>query len=227
MSMNKNFNASYIPMRVFGPQIGLVKLNDYVVKEMLEITDQILIDKDRISSGYQLAGQIKEESKIDLKLLEERGLDKFFDQVLASHVKYILKDWGHVNQQISVLITEMWMVSQYENEYNPVHWHEGCTLSCVLYLKIPEYKQRNIPNKNNRDGQICLINGNPSSPFVSLENPLVTLDPEVGDMYVFPSRMPHCVYPFQGPGERRSVAFNAYHQVQNDPRLLHPDHEKG
>jgi len=224
--MNKNFNASYKTLSVFGPQIGLVKLNDYVVKEMLEITDQILIDKERTSSGYQLAGQIKEESKIDLKLLEEGGLDKFFDQVLASHVKYVLKDWGHVNQEISTLITEMWMVSQYENEYNPVHWHEGCTLSCTLYLKIPEYEQRNIPNKNNRDGQICLINGNPSSPFVSLENPLVTFDPKVGDMYVFPSRMLHCVYPFQGTGERRSVAFNAYHQVQNDPRLFHQDHEK-
>tara|TARA_R110002074_G_scaffold136882_1_gene281732 strand:+ start:300 stop:959 length:660 start_codon:yes stop_codon:yes gene_type:complete len=211
MPSNDKFGASYKTLSVFGPKIGLVKLNDFVVGEMLEITDQILANNNRVSNGYQLAGQIKEEPKINLKLLEERGLIEFFDQVLQSHVKYVLKD----NKQVHISLTDMWAVSQYENEYNPVHWHEGCTLSCALYLKIPEYKQRNIINKSNRDGQICFINNNPSSPFMSLENPLITLSPEVGDMYIFPSRMLHCVYPFQGPGERRSVSFNAYHQTLN------------
>ena len=49
----------------------------------------------------------------------------------------------------------IWSVSQYENEYNPQHNHSHCQISAVLYLKIPEMRPRNIPNKpKEKDGQI-------------------------------------------------------------------------
>ncbi|HIC17705.1 TPA: hypothetical protein EYO77_06290, partial [Candidatus Poribacteria bacterium] len=32
--------------------------------------------------------------------------------------------------------------------------------------------------------------------------------PVVGDIYLFPNWLEHMVYPFEGKGERRSVAFN-------------------
>ena len=34
------------------------------------------------------------------------------------------------------------------------------------------------------------------------------LKPEVGKFYMFPSWLQHMVYPFEGPGERRTVAAN-------------------
>jgi len=202
----------YEILNVFGPKIGVVKLNDFIINKMIEITDNLLKDDTRKSNGFQLAGQISEEPMIDLDVLKESGLSEVFKQILVQHANSVI----NVEEEIEINITEMWMVSQYENEYNPIHWHEGCTLSCTLYLKIPEYKPRSIPGKKNRDGQIAFINSNPSSPFVSMETPMITVPPEVGDMFIFPSRMLHCVYPFQGEGERRSVAFNALHQIANE-----------
>jgi hypothetical protein len=32
--------------------------------------------------------------------------------------------------------------------------------------------------------------------------------PQVGDFYVFPSQLFHCVYPFYTKGERRSFSMN-------------------
>ena len=45
-------------------------------------------------------------------------------------------------------INDMWVASQRDNEYNPNHWHSGCTISAVMYLKIPEYTPRNIKGKD-------------------------------------------------------------------------------
>ena len=35
-------------------------------------------------------------------------------------------------------IVSGWFVRQFENEYNPLHIHTGCRMSCVGYLKLPE-----------------------------------------------------------------------------------------
>ena len=32
--------------------------------------------------------------------------------------------------------------------------------------------------------------------------------PEVGDLFIFPGTLYHCVYPFYGSGERRSFSMN-------------------
>jgi hypothetical protein len=40
--------------------------------------------------------------------------------------------------------------------------------------------------------------------------------PEVGLMVMFPIWMNHCVYPFKGEGERRSVASNLVIGIKGD-----------
>ena len=37
-------------------------------------------------------------------------------------------------------VNSAWVVSQYENEYNPIHNHTGCDVSGVIYLKTPDVK---------------------------------------------------------------------------------------
>ena len=89
-----------------------------------------------------------------------------------------------------------------------------------MYLKIPEYLPSHLgrrgpagdndsyPNKD--DGAITFV-GN-SGKSVVWGSQSMTLLPQVGDFYIFPSSQPHFVYPFRtkdGMGERRSVSFNA------------------
>ena len=200
---------SYEAISPFGPKFGIIKLNDFFVNKLIELTDDILKDKNRENYGQYLAGQIKEEPIIDLQKLQELGLYDNFNKILHHHLSSVLNI--KEGTQITTRLTDMWVVSQYEHEYNPVHWHEGSTLSGVVYLKIPEYVSRNIEHKSSQDGNIVFINNSQGSPTISLEAPLFSHSPKVGDMLIFPSRMMHCVYPFLGQGERRSIAFNGLH----------------
>ena len=36
----------------------------------------------------------------------------------------------------------------------------------------------------------------------------MSIKPQVGNLFLFPSSLHHQVYPFRGKGERRSVSFN-------------------
>ena len=58
-------------------------------------------------------------------------------------------------------VNSAWIVSQYANEYNPLHNHTGCELSGVIYLKVPDVKgRRNIESKKGKpegDGDINFV----------------------------------------------------------------------
>ena len=68
-------------------------------------------------------------------------------------------------------------------------------------------KHKSPQNKDgiNYNGQIELAHG------VNVFNcqALELIKPEVGKFILFPNYMLHTVYPFYGPGERRSFSFNA------------------
>ena len=53
-----------------------------------------------------------------------------------------------------------WVVRQFQNEYNPTHWHNG-HISGVGYLKVPlnqgDYSQNN--KRKNQNGKIDFIFG--------------------------------------------------------------------
>ena len=102
-------------------------------------------------------------------------------------------------------LLQCWVVRQFKNEYNPVHWHTG-HISGAGWLKLPDnFGTTNINKKNNPNGKINFIHG--SKQFLS--NPRTEISPKVGDMCIFPHYLMHEVYPFNSEGERRSISFNA------------------
>ena len=101
------------------------------------------------------------------------------------------------------------MVRQFENEYNPIHWHGG-HISGAGFLKVPSSLGKHTQEKNSKiyeGGRLQLING--SRMFMS--HSTFNIAPKVGDFYFFPNYMMHTVYPFKGTNEeRRSISFNAF-----------------
>ena len=91
-------------------------------------------------------------------------------------------------------------MSQFSNEFNPVHYHDG-HISGVGYLKLPKKIQA---SKNKVYGSIDFINGNKMFLSESIHNH----KPKVGDVIIFPNYLMHTVYPFNSNGERRSFSFN-------------------
>merc|ERR1711965_968376 len=106
---------------------------------------------------------------------------------------------------VKTQMQSIWSVYQYENEYNPQHNHSHCQISAVLYLKISAVKPRNISGKQEKDGQIEFTYGQTDSVFTTGS---FVARPKPGMCLLFPNNLYHQVYPFQGSGERRSIAFN-------------------
>jgi len=105
-------------------------------------------------------------------------------------------------------IKNSWIVRQFENEYNPTHWHGG-HISGAGFLKVPSNMGSHSQKEKNlayRGGNLQLIHGS----RMFLCHSTLDLTPSVGDFYFFPNYLMHTVFPFKDTKEeRRSVSFNA------------------
>lgn len=115
--------------------------------------------------------------------------------------------------RFQVIPRNVWALSQHEGDYNAMHVHPGTNVSGVIYLKIPEQ----INQKNAPDGCLSFWSNLPLEPINLQFGGNRTIVPTAGALLMFPSWLPHTVYPFRGPGERRIVSFNAV--VFPDPEL--------
>ena len=132
--------------------------------------------------------------KKDQPMILPLGLSGILSSVLPDN--YFKEDWFYES-----FINSAWVVSQYENEYNPLHNHTGCDISGVIYLKMPDTKgRRNIESKKGKDdndGDITFVHsamGQRNHDI--LEKGIFTLTPQVGQLVVFPSFLLPTVYPF-------------------------------
>ena len=191
--------------RPFGPTIAKVKIPQELINTLNNYVDKIITDEKKVNkldNGDQLAGNVKQEFQIEQAFLESSGFLKFLGLSVANWIKFSGK------QEIKNFnVRSSWIVRQFKDEYNPIHWHSG-HVSGVGYLKVPENlgnpKQEN--KKQNLNGKLDLIHG--SKMFLC--NSTFTITPKVGDFYFFPNYMMHSVYPFSdSDDERRSVSFNA------------------
>ena len=117
-------------------------------------------------------------------------------------------------------IDSMWSVYSYEGDYNPVHSHMCKTLTgvcAVTWTKIPESisnvsitEKEDTHNNNGLDGHFSIHYGRTTLMDAETLRPPQesNIVPKVGDIYMFPAWLQHVVYPFNGEGERVSVAAN-------------------
>ena len=193
-------------VKPFGPLVMLAQLPEGFIQKLNQIVDVV---KDKKDMGSRLAGVIETESEIPHSMLEEK---KVMDVFHALSRSYIEQAYLNSHQQdlynamdVKTQMQSIWSVSQYENEYNPQHNHSHCQISAVLYLKVPAMKPRNIPGKRDKDGEIEFTFCQTDSIFTTGS---FVVKPKPGMCLLFPNSLFHQVYPFQGSGERRSIAYN-------------------
>jgi hypothetical protein len=126
---------------------------------------------------------------------------------LANGTKHYIKENTGKDVKKFILL-KTWVVRQFENEYNPIHWHSG-HISGAGFLKLPSSFGDSKQKKKNRQyvgGRLDLVHG--SRMFMSPS--IYSIQPKVGDFYFFPNYLMHTVYPFKDTKEeRRSISFNA------------------
>ena len=183
----------------FGPKIAIIKIPKSIVNKINREVDKILDSKKRLrKSDYsnKLVGQVKQEIRLDSKFIQ-KNLLKFIGTNVKKYIKKCTK-----KDTKKVSLRNLWVVRQFKNEYNPIHFHSG-NISGVGYLKIP----KNITKSKKRlktNGTIDFIHGSKSF----LNNSLFNHNPKIGDMILFPNYLMHTAYPFKKEGERRSFSFN-------------------
>ena len=130
---------------------------------------------------------------------------KVFKYFYRYNIFFNFKYWkGKKISEFNILDT--WVVRQFANEYNPIHFHSG-HLSGAGFLKLPNnFGKTTQDGKINQNGSLTLVHG--SKQFLS--SSMYAITPKVGDFYLFPHYLMHMVYPFYGNNEeRRSISFNA------------------
>jgi uncharacterized protein (TIGR02466 family) len=185
--------------RAFGPTMGKGKLSRKFIDIInLQVEKTPLSKKNDYSS--KLASQIKNEVKLSNSFVKKK-----LSKELIKNIENYLKD-SKIDKIKEIKIINLWVVKQFKNEYNPIHYHDG-QLSGVGYLKIPKNMNQNKMVKNKKiktNGTIDFINGQRSFLSKSIYN----LNPKVGDLVLFPNYLMHTAYPFNIDDERRSFSFN-------------------
>tara|TARA_B100000035_G_scaffold298985_1_gene293273 strand:+ start:16 stop:651 length:636 start_codon:yes stop_codon:yes gene_type:complete len=190
----------------FGPSIFKVKIPVKIVDELNNYVDKIIANNEKekeLDHGKYLVGDVTQEFRLEKDILEKSGWLNFLAQSASKWIEL------QTEKKIKKFqLIESWIVRQFENEYNPVHWHSG-HLSGAGFLKVPKNLGNFIQKKDTKDypgGMLELIHG--SKAFLS--NAKFRIKPEIGDFYFFPNYMMHTVYPFKDTKEeRRSISFNA------------------
>ena len=191
--------------RPFGPSIAKVQMPDELVKTLNKYVDDIIADDEKSKKqdwGHKLAGHVKQEFVLENNFVEKSGFMNFLAKAVGAWILNTEK------KKISkFIINETWVVSQFENDYNPIHWHSG-HVSGVGYLKVPKIlgQESKDGKKTYKNGKIELVHG----AKMFLQRSTFSVLPEVGSFYFFPNYMMHTVYPFtDSDEERRSISFNA------------------
>ena len=204
----------------FGPYFASCILPDDGLSALLKMSDDILSNKFSESHGDSLAGVIDKEMKVYKSDMERAGVDQLIESCVKSYVVHCAKQHNYFKETYTFQanINSAWIVSQYENEYNPAHNHTGCDISAVIYLKTPDVKnRRNIESKKGRtdfDGDISFIHSSVGHRNYDIfEKGVINLTPTPGLLVMFPSYLTHMVYPFIGEGERRCLPFNTVYRV--------------
>ena len=176
-------------------------------------------------ANKQLVGKIEKEhslfyqgantSKMHHHNMLTDNVLQWIDKVMGHYL-----DFNKINGYKKSL-NSIWVNQMFQHEYNPVHVHQGSLytgLSSVMILKLPESFGVEYSSEHNPMNGKLQIMGSVSGQFATCD-----YSPNIKerDFYIFPYDVRHCVYPFNGPGYRRTLSANMdvdYNPIMNRGR---------
>ena len=214
---------TYFP---FGPPIGHAELPEEMINDFNKGCDDIVKSKELSKSedwSPQLVGQVEQEIKIPIPILDKWGrwfssqiqtyMAGYFSQLFIPQQTILGVSREKALQTIGemkVNVLSAWYVRSFAGDFNPIHTHTDCQLTCVGYLKVPDLsneREQILGNAGNA-GALEILGPAGSNQSAYFESDRIGLIPKVGNWYLFPANLRHVVYPFKCDGERRSFSIN-------------------
>ena len=209
---SKDFNFVFLGQSVLKYQVPLDiynTINDIYEKKYPQLKP----------ANKQLVGKIEKEHSLFYNGEDTNKMTRH-NHLPADVLKWFDSKFNHYLQwnkikEYEIHLNSVWVNNMFEHEYNPVHVHQGSLftgLSSVMILKLPpsfgvEYSAKDAP----QNGMLQIL-GSASGQFAHVD-----FQPDIKErsFFIFPYDVRHCVYPFNGPGMRRTLAANA--DVKYDP----------
>ena len=169
----------------------------------------------KIEKEHSLFYQGADTSKMHHHNMLTDNVLQWIDKAMGHYL-----DWNKITDYKKSL-NSIWVNQMFEHEYNPVHVHQGSLytgLSSVMILKLPESFGIEYSSEHNPMNGKLQIMGSVSGQFATCD---YSPDIKERDFYIFPYDVRHCVYPFNGPGYRRTLSANMdvdYNPIQNRGR---------
>ena len=202
------------------------KMPDAMVSGLNTYLDELMEQEDRTSHAGTLVGQIGHGQQLTMDHNDPKLADycKMVELLSIDYLTNFASTTGNpFKDQLAVEVDELWSVHSYERDYNPIHDHGTKTImgiSCTSWTKVPQQildqptagsPEYNLYNASgDSDGCLAFNYGINSLMDVQRLRPpqSFVIKPEIGKFLMFPSWLQHMVYPFEGDGERRTVAAN-------------------
>lgn len=193
--------------KFFNPvPIARIKIDDNIFDKVNSLSKDVLsssnidyIDSDLTLRGGQ-QGRIYPNKSTDILWLKEW----IENQARIYQIKVC--DQAENREALSLYpkLQNCWTIVQPEYSYQVVHTHPFGNISGNLYLELPELSK----NSNETDCCISFIFDHSQDLRQLRLRDSLHYRPEIKTMLIFPSWLPHQVYPWSGTGVRRVLAWD-------------------
>jgi hypothetical protein len=138
--------------------------------------------------------------------LDVSWLVKWLETVCQGYMELVSAQSGTPDlKYCKPVITSIWTIRQYQDQYQEMHSHPAGNISGNMYIGAPELAEGSNPS----DGQILFRLPHTRDVSKFIMNDTWKYAPTPGTVIVFPSHLPHTVYPWKGTGSRTVMAFDA------------------
>ncbi len=200
----------------FAPHITYARIPPAIIKSLNDYTDHMVESEESKNhdNSDNLVGQVAEEFKITPGELNKHmpwfnSVFNIFNDMYMNRRDLVMDE----NLKTNVVINSSWVVRQFENDFNPAHFHTNCHASAVGYLRLPDDWDAEM-EEDYKDHYPCRGHIEFSYDITRRwHDGSVLVKPNVGDFFIFPSYLKHAVYPFRRKGERRSFSMNVKYQL--------------
>jgi len=138
--------------------------------------------------------------------LDVQWLVQWIETACQGYMELIAQQSGTDDLRLcKAVVASIWTTRQGPGDYQEMHTHPVGHISGNIYVSAPQLDDGSNPS----DGQILfrLPQTRDVTRFMMSDNWKYT--PEPGTIIVFPSHLPHTVYPWKGIGHRTVLSFDA------------------
>ena len=160
-----------------------------------------------IEPGIESSNQIGWHSARDLFSREEEPFRRLTRYIRGALIDSVRRYWPAFNPDATQFLMNGWVNVNGPGAFNAPHAHGGFHLSGCYYVSVPQ-------SAKGRSGYIEFLN--PAGAVTTLEDGFSQramrlahrIQPQAGQLLIFPAYLRHWVYPNQEAEDRVTIAFN-------------------